>query len=233
MHLLIEETALKMDDNRRHRRYAVEGVYGNVLYTSDIEVLNISVDGAAIETKRRLELNREYNFRIRHKEDFLNLRGRIVWAVLLSRVKEGSDAIVPVYRAGVKFTDTLSEKADALLSFIEENNIRRVDSRLGGIRFAIAHSGNVKVDLPRRYEVKKLSLSGMLVETGYPMDLDARHEIELFIAGNTIIIIGRVAFCKKLEGAGIVSYDTGIEFVTMSENDRGLLTGFLDTVEQE
>jgi hypothetical protein len=222
-----------VNDGRRHRRYKVEGLAGNVLFTSDIEILNISIDGAAMETKRRLELNREYTFKIKHKEDLLNLRGRIVWAVLVSRTKKNAGALTPVYRVGVKFTDTLSEKADALLGFIEENRIRKVEGRLGGIRFTIADSGGVKVDLPRRYEVKKLSLSGMLVETGYPMELDARHEIELFIAGNTIKITGRVAYCRKLEEKKDgVGYDIGMEILTIADNQRQLLTGFLETVEQ-
>jgi len=220
-----------MSDGRRHRRYEVEELSGNVLYTSDIEVLNISIDGAAIETKRRLELNREYTFKIKHKDEFLNLRGRIVWAVLVSRLKKDSEDIVPVYRAGVKFVDTLSAKADALLSFIEENRIRKVESRFGGIRFKLADSGEVKLDMPRGYEVKKLSLSGMLVETGYPMELDAHHEIELFISGNTLRIAGRVAYCKENRERDSVSYDIGMEFVKIAENDRELLTGFLETVE--
>lgn len=222
-----------MNDGRRHRRYEVDGLSGNVLYTSDIEVLNISVDGAAIETKRRLELNREYTFKIKHKDEFLSLRGRIVWAVLVSRVKKDSEDIVPVYRAGVKFVDTLSAKADALLSFIEENRIRKIESRLGGIRFKLAGSGDVKVDMQRGYEVKKLSLSGMLVETGYPMELDSHHEIELFIAGNTIRIAGRVAYCRENLERDSVRYDIGIEFVTIAGNDRELLTDFLETVKEE
>ena len=40
-------------ENRRNPRHIVEDIHGNVLYTSDIEVLNISVDGAAIETAEK------------------------------------------------------------------------------------------------------------------------------------------------------------------------------------
>ena len=112
-------------ENRRHPRYIVEDIHGNVLYTSDIEVLNISVDGAAIETARRLEVNREYSFRINYKDISLSLKGSVVWALLTSRSKKGTQGSVPVYRAGIKFTDVLSEKAEALLKFIEENRVKK------------------------------------------------------------------------------------------------------------
>ena len=57
----------KKKEKRRHKRYAVEGVHGNVLHPSDLEILNMSIDGAAIETSKRLDINREYTFKIKHK----------------------------------------------------------------------------------------------------------------------------------------------------------------------
>ena len=92
-------------ENRRHPRYIVEDIQGNVLYTSEIEVLNISVDGAAIETARRLEVNREYTFRVNYKDISLSMKGNVVWALLTTRLKKDTQSPVPVYRAGVKFTD--------------------------------------------------------------------------------------------------------------------------------
>lgn len=78
----------KSNESRRYRRYVVEGIHGNVLYTSDIEVLNISIDGAAIETPKRLELNREYTFKILFSGGVLDLKGRVVWAILISKEKK-------------------------------------------------------------------------------------------------------------------------------------------------
>src|SRR4030042_5373261 len=130
------------DEGRRHKRYAVNGVHGNVLYPADLEVLNISIDGAAIETTKRLELNREYILKIKHKDSVLNLRGRIIWSNLTYREKKGSGEITPVYRAGVRFTDTLTEKTKMLINFIEENKIRTIDKRLIGMRFKVDLSQN-------------------------------------------------------------------------------------------
>ncbi len=219
-------------ENRRNPRYIVEDIHGNVLYTSDIEVLNISVDGAAIETPRRLEVNREYSFRINYKDISLSLKGNVVWALLTSRSKKGAQASVPLYRAGIKFTDVLSEKAEVLLKYIEENREKKTGTRLGGIRFNIANAKHITVDLPRKYSVKKISLSGMLVEAEYPLSLDDQYNIELFLNGNAIAIVGRIAFCRESE-AHLSQYDIGIEFVTLTDSDRERLQHFLGTLEDE
>lgn len=219
------------NDNRRYKRYFVDGMHGNLLYSSDIEVLNISIDGAAIETTKRLELNREYTFKIRYKDANLTLKGRVVWAILISKEKKDSKTAIPVYRAGVAFADTLSEKANMLLDFIEEHKIKTFKSRLGTVRFKISNTDNIKIDLPYRYKVKKISLAGMLAETEYPMEIDSDHDIELFLNDNVINIVGRIANCEKLEGGKIVIYNTGIEFMQMSDRDIKLLENYLETLE--
>lgn len=218
------------DDNRRHKRYSVDGIRGNVLYTSDIEVINISVDGVAVETTRRLELNREYTFKVRYKDTYLALKGCVVWAILISKEKKDTKAFVPVYRAGIKFTNALSEKANLLQNFIEENKVKTLETRLGGVRFEIANSEDVKVDLPRKYETKRVSLSGMLIETGYPLDLDSQHGIELFLNENIMHFTGRVAYCETIGTDEASRYDIGIEFIEMSDSDRKFLKDFLDTL---
>ena len=218
-------------NQRRHKRYSVEGIRGNVLYTSDIEVLNISTDGVSVETARRLELNREYTFKVRYKDTFMDLRGRVVWAVLTSREQKNTGTFLPVYRAGIKFTDALSEKADLLRKFIKENKVKALETRLGGARFRIANSEDVKIDLPRKYEVKRVSMSGMLVETGYPLALDSHHRIELFLNEETMHFTGRVAYCEAFDEGGASAYDIGIEFIEMSDGDRESLKDFLDGLE--
>ncbi|HMK50425.1 MAG TPA: PilZ domain-containing protein, partial [Thermodesulfovibrionales bacterium] len=137
----------KDGDNRRNKRYVVDDLGGNVFYTSELEVLNLSIDGAAIETARRLELNREYTFKIKCDNSYISLRGLVVWAILVSKVDKYTGGVTPVYRAGVRFMDTLNDKANMLIKFIEDNRIRRLENRLGGVRFNISAEGQMKVDL--------------------------------------------------------------------------------------
>jgi hypothetical protein len=222
----------KDGDKRRNKRHVVEGIEGNVLYTSDIEVLNLSIDGAAIETAKRLELNREYTFKLKYHDSFMSLRGRVVWAILVSKVDKNNGAVTPVYRAGIRFTDTLSEKANMLLQFIEDNRIKKRENRLGGVRFNISSTEHMKVDLPHEYKAIKISLSGMLVETEYPLVIESHYNIELFINSHNLKIVGRVVYSKKLVVDNAVKYDIGMEFFEISEDDERILQEFLNTLEE-
>jgi len=219
-------------DKRRHKRYAVEGISGNVLYTSELEVLNISLEGTAIETSRRLELNREYTFKIRHRGAFMNFKGLVVWATLVSKVNRTTGITSPLYRVGIRFTETLSEKTQKLYEFIEENKVKSLEKRLGGIRVKIAADEKVKIDMPHEYKVKKMSLSGMLVETVYPLTEDSKNSIELFLSGHPLKIIVRVANCKEVILDGSEKYEIGIEFLWMSEQDEDILRNFLDMLDE-
>ncbi len=218
-------------ESRKERRYSIEGVSGNVLYTSDIDVINISIDGAAIETTKRLDLNREYTFKIKYKDKFLNLRGRVVWAMLISKEKSGTKAFIPVYRAGVQFTDTLSEKANILMKFIEENRRKNIESRLGGIRFQIKDNKKIKIDYPHKYNVKKLSLSGMLVETEFPLDINSKYALEIFINENIINANGKIVNCEKVESKEPPTYNIGIEFIDLPYEDKEKLKLFLNSLD--
>ncbi len=221
----------KSSESRRYRRYVVEGIHGNVLYTSDIEILNISIDGAAIETPKRLELNREYTFKIHFSGGVLDLKGRVVWAILISKEIKGSSTPVPLYRVGVKFSDTLSEKAQILIKFIEENQDRTIEKRLGGVRFKLSANEKVKIDYPQKYLVKKISQAGMLAETEYPLDEGSRYDIELFINEHAVQIIGKISNCEKFDSGGVSKYNIGVEFVEFSDEDKALIKGFLESLE--
>ncbi|OHE55466.1 MAG: hypothetical protein A2Z47_01190 [Thermodesulfovibrio sp. RBG_19FT_COMBO_42_12] len=221
----------KKNEKRKHKRFLVTGVHGNVLYPSDLEVLNISIDGAAIETSKRLELDRDYTLRIKYKGTILSLKGRVVWSILGYKENKDTKEISPVYRAGIRFTDTLYEKTNILLNFIEENKVRTFEKRLAGVRFEIATSEDVKIDYPYEYEVKKISLSGMLIETEYPLELNSRFNIQLFLNGDVLNIIGRVANCTEIKSESGTEYEVGIEFIEMPDSGRKLLKDFLDAIE--
>lgn len=221
----------KKKEKRKHKRFLVTGVHGTVIYPSDLDVLNISIDGAAIETSKRLELNREYTLRIKYKETILSLKGCVVWSILGYKENKDTKEIIPVYRAGIKFTDTLHEKTNILLNFIEGNKIRTFEKRLAGVRFEIATSKDVKIDYPYEYKVKKISLSGMLIETEYRLELNSRFNIQLFLNGDVLDIIGRVVNCTEIKSEGGTEYEAGIEFIEMPDSDRKLLKDFLDAIE--
>ena len=118
-----------------------------------------------------------------------------------------------------------------VMDYIEENRIKTLGKRLGGVRFKIAQTDNIKIDLPYRYAVKKISLSGMLAETEYALEIDSHHDIELFLNEHMVKIVGRVANCEPIRLHDITKYDIGIEFIKISDNDSEILKSYLDTLE--
>jgi hypothetical protein len=217
-------------ENRKYQRYDVEGINGNVLNIAALDILNISIDGAAIETPRRLELNREYAFKITSGNDILHLKGRVVWALLISREDKASSKITPVYRVGIKFSETLNEKANMLLNFIEEHKIKALEHRLVGMRFKIAESDDIKLQYPYGYKVNKISLSGMLIKTEHPLDLHSSYPIELFIRDRKLNVLGKVSNCERNDSEKGMLYDIGIEFLMMQDEDMEILKDFLQTL---
>jgi hypothetical protein len=218
----------KKKEKRGHKRYSVEGVHGNVLHPSDLEILNMSIDGAAIETSKRLDINREYTFKIKHKGDIVSFRGCVIWSLLTNKEIRDTNKIIPVYRAGIRFTDMLNERGSQLIDFIEESKITTLERRVVGVRFKIAAPRNIKIEYPYKYEVKKMSVSGMLVETGYPLKVNSRYHIEIFLEKNILELIGRVAYCEEVNpGNDDKKYNIGIEFTKMTDEKRDLIKKFL------
>ena len=95
------------NERRRHKRLIVKGIQRNVPHSLNTKIINISVDGVAIETTKKLERNKEYDLRINHGGNALRLKGRVIWAILTRIEKKESGDIIPVYKAGMKFHESL------------------------------------------------------------------------------------------------------------------------------
>ncbi len=218
-------------ERRTNKRYAVEGIRGNVHCLSDLNVINISIDGAAIETTNRLEVNREYKFRIDYKDTPLNLNGFVTWSKLTRSEKRRSGELVPIYKAGVKFIGIMDKKADTLMSFIEENKVRTPERR-SGVRYKISTSENIKVGYPYGCDVKKISLSGMEIETEHPLVPDSTHDMEFWLNEEAVHITGRIVTCGEILLENCTKYSVGVEFMEFSDKDKELLNNFLNALEK-
>lgn len=123
-----------MVERREQNRYRGGGLHGNILNSNDLEVLNISSRGAAIETVRRVELNREYTIRIQSRESSFQIRALIVWAMLVSKERSG-ERIIPCYRAGVKFIRVSDEQANHIWDCISGVERKIQENRLSRITY--------------------------------------------------------------------------------------------------
>lgn len=219
------------DDNRRRQpRFLVEGIHGRMSFASQVEILNMSVSGVAIKVDRRLNIGVEHALKLEVHDKTVTVRGVIVWSVL-SEIKKGKDGEdVPVYSAGLRFTDVLSQRLMELLEFIDAHKLVP-EHRLGGVRFHIEAPGKALLDFPEAYQVKVISLSGMLIETDHPLETERQCPMEIAIDGGAPLrFAGRVASCLEVAEGPRTRYQIGIEFHDMPAPDRVRLGEFIHSI---
>lgn len=218
-------------ENRKFRRFDVDSVHGRMAYLSDINILNISMDGAAIATTQRLSLDREYALKLNYETSTLTLRGKIVWSVLSHSKTLKNGEVVPVYKAGVKFTNVLTAEATNLITYIEKSRTSDMEKRILGVRFKVSQPDNAMITMPCEYEIRKISLAGMLIAADTAHEIDSEHEMEIHLDGTSITVVGRIANLAEVKGEGNEKYDIGVEFIKIPEEGLMILSSYLEALE--
>jgi len=245
-----------MEEKRRHKRIVVKGVYGKMFITFlNVEILNLSLGGVAIQLNKGLTVGREYTMEIDNKGKRLELKGNVAWSVLKGSRKDAHNNTEPIYHAGIKFGDILSSKASSLIDFMEANKNTVSKVRLRGIRVKVDAQKNAVLYDPCGYKVKLISPFGMLIETTQPMAPEDRFPMEIFLKdvspfrvdlmgrpegglpekvllekGASIKFLGRIVSCTELKEADTRRYDIGVEFLEMHAEDWVRLEEFIRSV---
>jgi Tfp pilus assembly protein PilZ len=220
-------------DKRRAPRFVVEGIHGTMTSASQVEILNMSISGAAIRVDRNLRVGGEYALRLEMSDTALVVKGVVVWSVLSEIQKGREDETKPFYSAGMKFKDLLSPRLMSLLEFIDEHKIVQ-ENRLGGLRFHIDAPGKALLDVPTTYRVRVISMSGLLMETEQPLELRQTYPMEVALDnGEALKFSGRVAYCSAPTAAGATVYEIGVAFAEMAGGDRVRLASFVESLSRQ
>lgn len=228
---------MRMDEKRKFKRIIVEGmdVHCKMLFSTNVNLLTVSLGGASISLQKRLHMGSEYTLKIECKDKIFSIKGIVVWEKLADYAKDEHGEMVPIYTAGIKFKDILTGKGDELIDFIDENTAPEPTKlRLRGTRVRIAEPEKTTIlDFYKSFNVKKLSLGGMLVESDHDLDAESKFLMELIFPEDkgSVKFRGRIASCLELPDKLPKCYDTGIEFVEMSKEDRSTLKEFIDFLE--
>jgi c-di-GMP-binding flagellar brake protein YcgR len=224
--------SLLVQDKRRHPRFSVEGLQGMVMFTTPVEVVNMSMGGAAVRADMRLNIGREYVLRLDVDGQGLSVKGIVVWSTLSGIRRNEQGESVSQYSAGLKFRDVVTDEIEKLLGFIDDNKVNP-EKRLSGLRFRVQTPGRAVLDAAQGYEVLLISLSGMLIRTEQDLALEGVHPMEIIPAGESAIrFTGRVASTVEVQEDGPTFHEIGIEFLEMSANDRARLDAFVATLSQ-
>ncbi len=215
-------------EHRREPRFVVEGLQGRMTFASEVAILNMSLSGVAIRTDRRLNIGHEYQMRLEADGEGLNLRGTVVWCSLESRRKDTRGEDILIYSAGLRFTNIMSEALQNLITFLDQHK-RHPDQRTGGTRFEIDATGRALLDVPQPFRVKVLSLTGMLAQSPTSLALETVVPMELSLdEGGPIGFDGRVAYCTEVDLEEGPTFEIGVEFVRMLEEDRGRIGSYIE-----
>ena len=94
-------------------------VNGKMLMARYVKILDISVSGLSLKADRRLNIGSEYTLDIEGKGTVLKIKGIVVWSILGESIETPRGDFIPVYKAGMKFTDVSEEKMKEIENFIE------------------------------------------------------------------------------------------------------------------
>jgi hypothetical protein len=202
-------------------------VSGTLRLLSKAEILNISVTGMAARTSTHLRVGQTCDLRLEHGGKTLRLPGTVVRAQLASFGKTG-----PAYEIGFEFQDMLSEQAQQLLALLGETAVVSLDSRVAG-RFKVPAGAPANLDASATLLVRKISTSGILVETEVRPEPDQELDLNLDLGTVPFACRGRVAYVEPQEvadGAAEAASPevlVGIEFLNLGTAERGILDAFI------
>ena len=218
---------------RHHRRFSVDylKVEGRTVFTSETAIRDLSISGVSLVTEAKLETGREYLLHIIDDHTDITMKGIVRWCSDNDTTGFPPESAHLKYAAGLQFAGLSPEEMSGLARFIEKHFIERhTQVRVHGIsgvrcniRFHLDQSEKAMLDIPETYRVRKLSLGGMLIESGRAFEPGTRLRMELTLPGGTRLdFVGRVSSCVPSSCAeGRV--EVGIEFVQMPGRGKARL----------
>ena len=77
-------------------------------------------------------------------------------------------------------------------------------------------------------EICEVSRTGMLVETGFPLQLDSLHDFRLTLGARPVVVKGRVVHSSISDvNQDVVTYRSGVEFVEPSGHVSAAIADFV------
>ena len=119
----------------------------------EVEVLNMSLTGLAVECQRPLEIGKEYEFLLLTGAERVELVATVEWCHLV-RTEQAGDDVVPVFQSGLDFRSALDDKAQELLLFLQHHIVIEAERRIFG-RFKVILEGPARATEHHDFVVKQ------------------------------------------------------------------------------
>jgi hypothetical protein len=223
-----------MTEKRQRKRYIVEnmGIEGKVLFTTRVKVHDISIGGACISLEKKLVMGSEYVFETGYDNEYVKIRGAVIWEKIIDSRKTSRGDVVPLYKVGIRFRDVVSEKGNELARIISKIS-GESELRLTGTRMKFSSELKGILSYPGECQVKKLGLGGMLIDLDHQLAANQKLPMEVVFPEEEepVRFVGRVTSCHRAAGEAPARYEIGVGFLEMSERDRTRVKAFIGLLE--
>ena len=108
-------------ERRKFRRYIADNsdIEITMALAKYVEVLNISIGGISLKADRRLNVGRIYPLKITAHGKVFILKGMIARSSLIEGREDTKGNFVPIYKAGLQFTDVSGDAVNEIVDFLE------------------------------------------------------------------------------------------------------------------
>ena len=93
-----------------------------MILARDVKLRDLSLGGMSFDTDRRVNVGRSYKLRMETQGLKTTVEGVIVWSSLIKSTKDAKENVIPLYRAGMKFTNVLQEKITLIVDSVALQN---------------------------------------------------------------------------------------------------------------
>ena len=227
-----------MKENRKHKRVLSKGkdIHCRVQFATEVRLINISSTGASLRLNKQLNMGQEYSINIKRAKNSITIKGTVIWAKLIASEKNEVGDLIPVYKVGIKFNNIMTEKGGEIISFITKNLVpSELQSRLSGIRVDISGSPHdTLINNHKHFSVLKISLGGMLLQTDSQMKPGDSCWMELNFpeSERPLKFLGKVANSSEITGEKQGLYETGMEIIKISDEDRAMLNDIIGSLQE-
>jgi len=208
-------------ERRLRRRHGLDDVRGNVLFSYECRILNLSEQGVAVRTTAALAPGRSYSVKVQHEGRQIPLAGTVAWCRLQGTEKTSKGEPVALYTAGIELDEQLSERLSRqILPLLEQRGVARLERRLHG---HVAPHGAGGSD-PTTVTVREVSRAGMILETPLRPETGDLLGLRLELDEEELAVTARAVRVRPLAEREVRGWsEVTVEYAELSPTDRGRL----------
>jgi len=101
-----------VQEKRRYKRFGTQetAIRCRLAFIGATDILNISMDGLKLAIHKGLSIGRPYFLDLHSGNDAIYLQGTVIWSFLLESRRALRGSIIPVYSAGIQFSEVKEEE---------------------------------------------------------------------------------------------------------------------------